>query len=72
MLNPVEHTCPKAAEAIQNLPRTAHWQFHSFNVKGEYVASYMALDLALDHVRRENNHLYNRKGYRLFNALDRI
>lgn len=72
MLNPVEHTCPKAAEIIKNLPRTAHWRFHSFTVKGEYVASYMALDLALDAARREKNHLFNRNGYRLFDALDRI
>jgi hypothetical protein len=72
MLNPVEHTCPKIAEAIQSLPRKAHWQFHSFSVTGEYVSSYMALDLALDAVRREKNHLYTRTGLRLFDALDRI
>lgn len=58
----------RLAAEIAELPRTAHWQFHGFTPTGDYVASFMALDLALAAAEADGFSLYNRKGHCIYDS----
>ena len=71
-MNVLDNIRTDIADLIAALPSKSYYQFHAFTPKGEYVDSFMALDVALKDVRRNRVDLYNRIGLRLFNSLDRI